>query len=637
MTAQRQLLSEARPQAHDFRLGEQNMELKNILFSFKLGTTLTTGSATSVDSPAYIPPYKKLQQTLQKLFIQSLSTMKKMFLLSPFFLISLLATESCKQKTAGPSNALIKGMDLKRGQVVSCGPADQQFGSVEFQTACSEKVKEDFNFAVKLLHSFEYDEAEKAFAKVIDREPGCAMAYWGVAMSNFHPLWTAPGEAELKKGAKAVQIAQALQASEREAAYIAAIASFYTDWEKKDHRTRCLNFEAAMENIYTRYPGDKEAAVFYALALNAAADPNDKSFTKQKKAGTILQTVYPNEPDHPGVVHYLIHTYDYPELAQQGLAAAKKYASIAPSSAHALHMPSHIFTRLGLWNDCIASNHASVASAKCYAETVGIKGHWDEELHGLDYLVYAYLQKGENDSAKMQWDYLRTIDVVHPVNFKVAYAYAAIPSRYVLENRLWQEAAGLKPYPENFPWKNFPWQEAIVHFTRSLGLVHTNNIKAAKEELAVLDRLHDALLNKKDSYSAAQVAIQMKSAEAWIRLKEGRNSDALALMHQAADMEDKTEKHPVTPGEVVPAKELLGDMLLALSQPDKALAAYEASLKKHPNRFNGLYGAGLAAEKAGNNQKAAIYFQQLVNVAEGKSGRAELRKAEQYSKALSAR
>ncbi|MCW3116508.1 MAG: hypothetical protein JWM28_590, partial [Chitinophagaceae bacterium] len=433
---------------------------------------------------------------------------------------------------------------------------------------------------------------------------------------------------------RAIQIAQTLETSAREAAYIDAIASFYTDWKKVDHRTRCLNFERGMEKVYRDYPDDKEAAVFYALALDAAADPKDKSFSQQKKAGDILQALYPGQPNHPGIVHYIIHTYDYPELAQKGLAAARTYASVAPSSAHALHMPSHIFTRLGLWDECIHSNLVSVASARCYAEAAGIKGHWDEELHGLDYLVYAYLQKGDTDSAKKQWDYLKTVNEVHPVNFKVAYAYAAIPSRYVLENKMWQEAANLEVTPTHFPWNKFPWQEAIIHFTRLLGSVHMNDLVSAKNELKALNRIHDTLLSQKDIYKVNQVAIQVKTSEAWILLKEGKNSEALIQMQLAADMEDKTEKHPVTPGEVIPARELLGDMLLHLDMPMKALDAYEADLQKHPNRFNALYGAGVAAQKSKNTQKTKSYFQQLLNVAgNANSKRPELTIAKQFLKA----
>ncbi len=294
-------------------------------------------------------------------------------------------------------------------------------------------------------------------------------------------------------------------------------------------------------------------------------------------------------------------------------------------------MPSHIFTRLGYWDECIASNIASVSSAQCYAKAVGIKGHWDEELHGLDYLVYAYLQKGENDSAKKQWDYLKTIQKVHPENFKVAYAFASIPSRFLLENRLWQKAADLTVTQPNFPWNNFPWQEAIIHFTRAMGAVHTYNLQSANDELKALNRLQNILINQKDTYKANQVAIQAKTAEAWINLKAGKHHEALALMQLAADMEDKTEKHPVTPGEVIPARELLGDMYMQMNMPHKALTAYEADLQKHPNRFNGLFGAGLAAEKAGNKEKATTYFKQLVHVA----GNAENARAEvQYSKKM---
>ncbi|MEO8405373.1 MAG: hypothetical protein ABI480_12280 [Chitinophagaceae bacterium] len=505
-------------------------------------------------------------------------------------------------------------MNLRRGDIIYCGPADKQFGTVNFPVTGSEKIKGDFNLAVEMLHSFEYEEAEKVFAKIIDVEPQCAMAYWGVAMCNYHALWTPPTEAELKKGAKASEIANSItQKSAKEGAYIDAISSFYKDWDKTDHHTRTLAFEKGMEKLYESYPDDKEVAVFYALALDAAADPADKSFANQKKAGSILTALYVNEPNHPGIAHYIIHTYDYPELASLALPVARRYASIAPSSAHALHMPSHIFTRLGLWDECIRSNLVSIESAKCYAAAAGMNGHYDEELHGMDYLVYAYLQKGENNSAKEQWDYLLTMDNLNAINFKEAYAFAAIPSRYLLENKIWDQAATLKIFPANFPWKKFGWQEAIIHFTRMLGDVHIGKIDSAKTELLKLQVIHDTLVAQKDTYKANQVMIQIKAADAWIHWKEGKNVQALSLMTEAAEMEDKTEKHPVTPGEVIPARELLGDLLLQMNKPVEALTQYEADLVKHPNRFNGLYGAGLAAEKIGDKEKAKGYFQQLLN------------------------
>jgi tetratricopeptide (TPR) repeat protein len=549
-----------------------------------------------------------------------------------FVLLSGIAI-SCKKKNTESAKQVISEMDLKRGELITCGPPEEEFGSVAFETSCG-KETEDFNLALALLHSFEYDEAEKVFARIIDKNPDCAMAYWGVAMSNFHPLWTPPSEPELKKGAKAIQLAQAIgQKSKREESYIEAIASFYSDWDKVDHRTRCLRFEKAMEKLSADYPTDKDATIFYTLALNAAADPADKSFSKQKKAGSILSALYPSQPGHPGIVHYLIHTYDSPELAEKALPAARKYASLAPSSAHALHMPSHIFTRLGLWEDCIQSNLASVSSAQCYAEQAGIKGHWDEELHGLDYLVYAYLQKGDNHLARQQWDYLRAINEVNPVNFKVLYAFAAIPSRYVLENKLWQQAASLPFHPAHFPWKDYPWQKAIIHFTRLMGSVHMNNIDSASTQLKELNLIYEKLLEQKDAYKANQVDIQIKASQAWIHFKQGQHEQALTLMNLAADMEDKTEKHPVTPGEVIPARELLADLLLQMNKPDKALVEYEAALKKHPKRFNGLYGAGLAAEKAGNLEKAGSYYQQLITMANtSNSDRPELTTVKQFLK-----
>ena len=388
-----------------------------------------------------------------------------------------------------------------------------------------------------------------------------------------------------------------------------------------------------MEKIYADYPNDKEAAIFYALALDGAADPADKSLTNQRKAGAILTALSPDQPYHPGIVHYIIHSYDYPELAALALPAARKYASIAPSSAHALHMPSHIFTRLGLWDDCINSNLASIASAKCYAENTGIKGHWDEELHGMDYLIYAYLQKGENRKAKEQCDYLKTIHDVYPVNFKVAYAFAAIPTRYLLENKMWKEAAELKLHPTIFPWEQYPWQKAIIHFTRLLGSVHVGHIDSARDELKKLTTLYDTLAKQKDSYKANQVQIQIKTAEAWILFKEGKNDEALKLMELAALREENTQKHPVTPCEVIPARELLGDLLFQMNKPEKALNTYEENLKKHPNRFNGLYGAALSAQRSDSLKKAAGYYRQLTAIADSiHSNRPEFEAARSFLK-----
>jgi hypothetical protein len=539
---------------------------------------------------------------------------------------------SCNNQPAVPSQAVIDQLNLKRGNVISCGPPEAQFGLVNFEVTGGEKVQKDFNLEIELLHSFEYDESEKVFAKIIDEAPECAMAYWGVAMCNFHALWAPPTEAELKKGEQAIHIAQSItKKSEKESGYINALGAFYNDRENADHLTRCKNFEAAMEKLHTTYPDDKEAAIFYALSLDAAADPKDKTYTKQKKAGAILEALYKAEPNHPGIIHYIIHTYDYPELAALALPSAEKYASVAPSSAHALHMPSHIFTRLGLWDKCINSNLKSVEAAKCYAAPSGIEGHWDEELHGLDYLVYAYLQKGENALALQQVEYVYTINKVYPVNSKVAYAFAAIPCRYVLENKKWKEAAAMESQSSKLSWEAYPWQEAIIHFTRLLGAAHTKNIGAAKLELSRLQKLHDVLQKRKDNYQSMEVAIQIKAGEAWIQFTTGDKTNAVNAMKLAADMEDSTGKHPVTPGEVLPARELLGDMFFQMKAYQNALQCYEAVLKKCPNRFNSLYYAGKSAELSGDETKAIYYYKQLSAITDpAHSDRPELADARKF-------
>ncbi len=559
--------------------------------------------------------------------------MKNLFHSGQCFIISLLSLFliSCDAKKKAPANEITTTIDLKRGEIISCGPAGKEFGSVGFETSCTGKIKKDFELGVALLHSFEYDEAEKVFAKVIDEDPECAMAYWGVAMANYHPLWAPPTQPELEKGAQAIAIAQSIkQKSSIETEYINAMATFYNNWKNTDHRSRSIAYEKALEKIYTAYPDNKEAAIFYSLALTATADPADKSFVNQKKAGDILNALYPGRPDHPGVVHYIIHTYDNPELASLALTSARRYAAIAPSSAHAQHMPSHIFTRLGLWDECIQSNLVAAASAKCYGESAGLKGHWDEELHALDYLVYAYLQKGDNSAAKKQWDYLNTITEVDPINFKVLYAFAAIPARYLLENKMWKEVAGLTTYPANFPWEKYPWQKGIIHFARLMGAVHVNQLDSARAELKNLHVIYDTLMNQKDTYKANQVQVQIKTGEAWIQFKQGNISEAFKLMKLAADMEDNTEKHSVTPGEVIPARELLADMLLLAGNFPDALVAYEADLKKRPNRFNALYGAAVASEKMNNLEKALTYYQQLVKVANPSSPRAEFTAAKLF-------
>jgi hypothetical protein len=528
----------------------------------------------------------------------------------------------------------LQDINLSRGEIALCGSG--LFGRVDFGLSCKEQVQADFNLATALLHSFEYAEAEKVFAKVIDKDPECIMAYWGVAMSNFHPLWAPPNPEELQKGFKTISLARSLSTnSEREAEYIEAIATIFDGWKELDHKTRVEKFVKATEAIYTKYPDDKEAAVFYALALRSSADPTDKSFAKQKKAGEILSTMFSDAPDHPGIAHYLIHNFDYPELAELGLPAARKYAAIAANSAHAQHMPSHIFTRLGLWDESIQSNIKSMDAAKCYAENLGKAGHWDQELHGLDYLVYAYLQQANDDLAEQQVKYLAAIDSVFPLTFVNAYTFSAVPVRYALERNDWKQAASLELHPANFPWDKFLWQKAIHHYGKLLGAAHLNDLKNANLQLQELKQIQAALNANKKDYEANQVQIQIKSAEGWINFFSGNKGAALQSMIAAADMEDATEKHPVTPGEVLPARELLGDMYLALGDYTKAAEAYRMNLKNRPGRFNSIYGAALAAKKGGDNTNAKTYFEALLKLAPSENrSRPALKEAEDFLRSI---
>ncbi|RYY58638.1 MAG: hypothetical protein EOO05_15755 [Chitinophagaceae bacterium] len=521
---------------------------------------------------------------------------------------------------------------LKRGELVSCGRESASFGNINFQVTIEDKLKPDFNTAVSLLHSFEYDEAEKMFAGIIDRAPDCAMAYWGVAMANFHPLWAAPDSAELEKGAMAVRLARAQKSmTRRETDYINAVAQFYDSSATLDHRTRVGKFEQAMQQVHAAYPAEVDASVFYALALNAAADPKDKTYLRQKKAFAILSPLFAKQPLHPGVAHLIIHNCDYPALAYMGLDAARKYASIAPASAHAQHMPSHIFTRLGYWNECIGSNQVAAASAVCYAEQAGIKGHWDEELHALDYLVYAYLQQGDNKHAGEQVAYIEKMEVVTPANFKTAHAFAAIPARYALENKNWSAAAKLPLLKAAGDWSKYPWQQGIVRLARILGMTHTQQLTAAIAELDTLENLHAGLAaspSKKNE--AALLLVQVTTAKAWISFAKGDIKGALSDMETAADLEDGMDKHPVTPGEVLPARELYADMLVQTGNSTAAFHQYEAVLTTHANRFNALYGAAVAAEKNNDLVNAGKYFSQLIAIAAG-SDRKEIGEAKKYT------
>ncbi len=502
---------------------------------------------------------------------------------------------------------------------------NEKLGRVNFATSCTKPAQQKFNRAVALLHSFWYDEAEKAFNDVAQTDPKCAMGYWGVAMSLYHPLWAPPLTVELQRAAAAMQKANATVApTQRERDYVAAIASFYRDADKIDHRTRSLAYEKAMEQIVVRYPEDQEAAVFYSLALLGTALPTDKTFANQKKAAAILNKVLAAQPEHPGVAHYIIHSFDYPALADLALAAARSYSKIAPDSPHALHMPSHIFIRLGLWPESIESNLASAAAGRKHASA-------KDEIHAIDYLAYAYLQTAQDGKAKELNDAVYAMNSIDAQIFQVAYALAAIPARYTLERRQWAEAATLKVPLASFPWNKFAYAEAHVYFARSLGASRSGDPAAARTAVERLTAMQKSLAEAKDNYWATQVEIQRLGASAWLAHAEGKRDEALKLMRAAADLEDTTEKHPVTPGSIVPARELLGEMLLELRDPQQALKEFEASLQVLPNRFNGLFGAAKAAENVGDRNKASMFYAKLTALGErGDGSRPELQAARKF-------
>ncbi|HEX2438234.1 MAG TPA: hypothetical protein VHT71_07985 [Methylomirabilota bacterium] len=504
----------------------------------------------------------------------------------------------------------------------------ETLGSVTFPVSCSPTAQADFQRAVTLLHSFWYEEALKAFTAVTTSEPTCAMGYWGMAMSVYYPLWAPPSPAMLQKGWAAIEKTRGLAATPREKDYIAAIETYYKDADRLDHRTRALAYEKAMAQLHARYPDDREAAVFYALALNATAAPTDKTYANQKKAGAILEKVYAEQPNHPGVAHYLIHSYDYPPLAGQALVAARGYAKIAPSVPHAQHMPSHIFTRLGLWQESIESNLASASAGKAYYARLGKDSVWDQTLHALDYVVYAYLQTGQDGKARALLEDLRSMPKAEPENFAAAYAYAAIPARVALEQHRWGEAASLTPGSASFPWDRFPWAQAITSFTRALGAARSGDASAARAEITRLDGYRTGLVAAKETYWAGQVQVQQQAAAAWLARAEGKNDEAVRLMREAAALEDSTEKHPVTPSPVIPARELLGEMLLDLNRPAEALIEFEASAGRDLNRLNGLLGAARAAELSGDKAKARTLYGRAVALADrGEPERPELRHA----------
>jgi tetratricopeptide (TPR) repeat protein len=497
----------------------------------------------------------------------------------------------------------------------------EKLGRVSFPNSCAPAVQKPFERGVALLHSFWYDEAQQQFAEVAAKDPNCAMAYWGQAMSLWHELWSRPTPADLTQGWEWMQKAQALKPkTQRERDYIDALSAFYRDGSKVDHNKRADAYSAAMQKVYERYPDDHEAAAFYALSLLASGPDEDLNLTNERKAIAVLNKLFAAEPDHPGVTHYLIHACDNPHLADQGLAAARRYASVAPSSAHALHMPSHIFARLGLWQEDINSNLASIAASK--GQTGMANAH---QLHPMDFLEYAYLQVGENSKAKALVDNVAKMqDPGHAghmgreMGMYYDYARAHFPALYLLETRQWKEALALPAAPELDAS-----DRAITYWAHAVAAGHLRDAAAANQAVEQYDAMVEETRKGEHSYFADGMKTGSDEARAWQAFAEGKNNDAIALIRPVADKQDVLGK-----GEVeLPAREMLADMLLEMNRPQEALVEYEKGLKTDPNRFNGLYGAARAAELAKQPEKARTYYTQLIKNCGTSTERPELSKA----------
>jgi len=491
------------------------------------------------------------------------------------------------------------------GPSVAQENAEQKLGTVQFATSCNETAQRRFDRAMRYQHSFWYTASKEIYEETLKADPECAIAYWGIALSllnNPHSPVPAPN---LPLGLAAIEKAKAIGAkSQRERDYIDALAVMYVDYDKTPHQARVQSYLKAMEALAAKYPDDDEAQIFYAITLNVAASPADKTYANQLKGAAILEPIFQRQPQHPGVAHYLIHLYDYPAIAAKGLPAALRYSKIAPNAPHAQHMPSHIFTRVGYWKESIAANTASVQAAKANKE-------FGDQLHGQDYLVYAYLQLGQDKEARSVVNEIEAAQF-GPDAFAAAFSQAASPARYMVERGDWAGASNLEVKPSKFPHVM-----AVTYFARAVGAARSGNPDAAKVDTAKLAEIRDKLREAKNNYWAGQVDVQEQVATAWVLYADGKYDDALKAMSAAVDAEDKTEKAPVTPGPLAPARELYGFMLLDRGMAKEALAAFEVTMAKEPNRFNSYVGVAKAAQALGDTAKAKATYEKLVALAAG--------------------
>jgi tetratricopeptide (TPR) repeat protein len=500
---------------------------------------------------------------------------------------------------------------------LSSQTGDEKLGTVAFATSCNPAVQTRFNRAVALLHSFEFGRAIDGFEAVLVADPSCAMAQWGIALSRWgNPFGVGVRPAgTLRQGGDAVQRGRAIgPPSDRERKYVDAVAQLYERADGANQPARLIAYRDSMAALATAYPDDSEATIFHALAIAAvaASSPIDRSFEEPLKAGAILERLFATMPDHPGLAHYIIHSYDYPPLAERALEAARRYARIAPDSPHARHMPSHTFTRVGFWQESIDANITSAESAR----RDGVVG---EELHTMDYRIYAYLQTAQDTKARGILDALPEVAGRYSPTgnngatppFAAYFAMAAMPARFALERGAWSEATGLVPRPTDYPFT-----EALTYLARAVGGGHTGNREVVKASADALATITERLRRQNESYWAEQTDIQRHQAEGWLAWVDKRTDEALAELRTAAAIEDNTEKSAVTPGPLVPAREMIGELLLDLNQPREALTEFEATLIREPQRFRSLYGAAKAASLSGDRAKARSYFGQLVKICE---------------------
>ncbi|MDB4961849.1 MAG: hypothetical protein JWP01_1848 [Myxococcales bacterium] len=576
---------------------------------------------------------------------------------------SALTGAACK-KASEPGTPVAPTTDVTpavatpaKSTTATDGPAVgdlRKVGRVDFKISCDGQQAQ-FDRAMALLHSFFYGESRRLFTELTTKDPDCSIAHWGVAMTYYHPLWAPPTPEELASGRAAIEKAKAApKKSPHETTFIDALATFYTDMPAPkpgagsaagsaggmschgptgggDHLTRATTYTMAMEKVFAANPEDTEAASFYALALLGSAKPVDPTLTNPRKAAEILEKQWATHRDHPGVAHYMIHAYDFPPLAERGLEVAKAYADIAPWVPHALHMPSHIFVRLGMWQDSINGNLASADAGKKYVTEMKLDGMSFEELHALDYLVYAYLQTGQEAKAKAVVEHVMSVKKTVPeIDFVASYAVGAVPARFAVERHAWAEAAALTVPTASF-WTKFPFAEAHIEYARGLGRARSGDIAGAEKSLARLTELRDLTNDPKFAYFKQHLALQHQAVTAWLTQAKGKSADAIAALRKAAQMEEELGKNPVSPGPINLIYEQLGDLLLQLDKPAEAIVAYETALKTSPRRLNSLLGAGLAAQKAGKADVARKYYEQAVEqTAAGDSTRPEIAAARAF-------